>query len=213
MFRRKHTEIVHKLDLLYTALVVRDPGTSVAADAYDGLRKQVIAASTSRQAHAVQLAELDVALRRGAALRDLERLSDQWLRQAGIVTVTDPDMRPYFEPSNLPSSDAEVELPAYVIEATGQVVRQGRLRRRIAEQVDTLPAHVEEDSASSETVESATQSGAGPEDSTPVGDDSSATVVEDSGEDVPVEEEGEPGESLDKPAQGSIDEGNDEEKS
>lgn len=212
MFRRKHAEIVHKLDLLYTALVVRDPGTSMAADAYDGLRKQVIAASTSRQAHAVQLAEIDVALRRGAALRDLERLSDQWLRQAGIVTVADPDMRPYFEPSNLPLGDAEVELPAYVIEATGQVVRQGRLRRRTAEQVATLPPHVEEDLAPSETVESSLQSGAGSEDSTPGGDDTSANVDEGSGEDVPVEEEGEPVD-LDKPTQGSNDEGNSEEKS
>lgn len=212
MFRRKHTEITHKLDLLYTALVVRDPGTSTAAEAYEGLRKQVIAASTSRQAHAVQLAELDVALRRGATLRDLERLSDQWLRQAGIVTVTDPDMRPCFEPSNLPLGDAEVELPAYVIDATSQVVRQGRLRRRTAEQVATLPPHVEDDLTPSDTVESALQHGAGSEDSTPGSDDSSVNVVEDSGEDGPVEEEGEPGD-LDKQAQGSIDDGNSEEKS
>lgn len=213
MFRRTHTEIIHKLDLLHTALVVRDPGTSVAADAYDGLRKQVIAASTSRQAHAVQLAELDVALRRRATVSDLERLSYQWLRQAGIATVTDPDLRPYFESSSLPRGEAEVELPAYVIEATGQVVRQGRLRRRTGEQKATLLPQVEDELDIKVPVESPPRSGTDPEGSDLEGNDSASVVSDPSLEDDAVEGEVEMRESLDARVENPIDEGNVEEKS
>ena len=117
-----------QLDLIHTALVVRDPGTSVAAEAYEGLRKQVIAGATARQAHVAQLAEFDVALRRGASTDDLLALSSQWLDQAGVARIEDPTVREAFDSSVPPSVDAEVEIPAYVSKVTGQLVRQGRLR-------------------------------------------------------------------------------------
>ena len=128
-----------QLDLIYTALVVRDPGTSVAAEAYEGLRKQVVAGATARQAHVAQLAEFDVALRRGASTADLLALSAQWLDQAGVERIEDPTVRDAFDSSVPPGVTAEVEIPAYVNTTTRQLVRQGRLRGREVD-ADEAPA-------------------------------------------------------------------------
>lgn len=130
MFGSWRKELEHKLDLIYTALVVRDPGTSMAAEAFEGLRKQVIAGATARNAHVAQLAEFDVALRRGASADDLLKLTAQWLDQAGIVRADDPTHREAFESTVAPGVPVEVDIPAYVNIVTGQIVRQGRLRER-----------------------------------------------------------------------------------
>lgn len=133
--RRKAAEqqlvkLEHQLDLIYTALIVRDPGTAKSAEAYEGLRKQVIASATARHAHAAQLAEFDVALRRGASTEDLLKLTSQWLDQSGVARIDDATHREAFETTVAPGVPVEVEIPAYFITATGQLVRQGRLRER-----------------------------------------------------------------------------------
>lgn len=119
-----------QLDLIHTALVVRDPGTSVSSEAYEGLRKQVIAGATARQAHVAQLAEFDVAIRRGASLSDLQALVSQWLEQAGVARLETPELRDAFDSTIPEGTDAEVEIPAYINTVTNQLVRQGRLRVR-----------------------------------------------------------------------------------
>lgn len=146
MFGSRTKELEHKLDLIYTALVVRDPGTSMAAEAFEGLRKQVIAGATARHAHVAQLAEFDVALRRGASADDLMKLTSQWLDQAGVVRVDDPAQRDAFESTVRPGVPVEVDIPAYLNTVTGQLVRQGRLRERKNPAV-WQPTAVEEDSA------------------------------------------------------------------
>lgn len=143
MFGAWRREIEHKLDLIYTALVVRDPGTSMAAEAFEGLRKQVIAGATARHAHVAQLAEFDVALRRGASTDDLLKLTAQWLDQAGVARVDDPTRREAFESTLAPGTPAEVEIPAYVNTVTGQLVRQGRLRERQLPAVERSPSSIE----------------------------------------------------------------------
>lgn len=137
MFGRRRKEIdeklvafEHQLDLIYTALIIRDPGTAKSAEAFEGLRKQVIAGATSRHAHVAQLAEFDVALHRGARTSDLLSLTGQWLDQAGVSRIEDPTHREAFEGTVPPGVEAEVEIPAYVNTLTGQLVRQGRLRER-----------------------------------------------------------------------------------
>lgn len=140
MFGSWRKELEHKLDLIYTALVVRDPGTSMAAEAFEGLRKQVIAGATARNAHVAQLAEFDVALRRGASAGDLLKLTAQWLDQAGVVRIDDPTHREAFESTVAPGAPVEVDIPAYVNTVTGQIVRQGRLRERQVPAVEQSPA-------------------------------------------------------------------------
>jgi len=155
--RRRETEqlivrMERQLDLVHTALVVRDPGTSVSADAYEGLRKQVVASATARQAHVAQLAEFDVALARGASAEDLRAMVTQWLEQAGVARVEDPGRREAFDSSLPPGVDADVETPAYINTATGQLVRQGRLRTR------TTSRHVPETDEMTTNSAQATQS-------------------------------------------------------
>lgn len=140
MFGTWRRELEHKLDLIYTALVVRDPGTSMAAEAFEGLRKQVIAGATARNAHVAQLAEFDVALRRGASADDLLKLTAQWLDQAGVARIDDPTRREAFESTVAPGASVEVEIPAYVNTVTGQLVRQGRLRERKIPAIEPSPA-------------------------------------------------------------------------
>lgn len=142
--RRRETDqlivrMERQLDLIHTALVVRDPGTSISADAYEGLRKQVIAAATARQAHVAQLAEIDVAIHRGASAEDLRALVSQWLDQAGVTRVEDAAVREAFDSSVPPGLDADVETPAYINTVTGQLVRQGRLRAGASDQPE-MPA-------------------------------------------------------------------------
>ena len=117
-----------QLDLIHTALVVRDPGTSLSAQAYEGLRKQVIAGVGARQAHLAQLAEIDAALHRGISTDDLRTLMTQWLEQAGVARVRDPAQADAFDAAVPAGARAEVEVPAYVDTANNQLVRQGRLR-------------------------------------------------------------------------------------
>lgn len=136
------TEMERQVDRVYTALVVRDPGTSVSAEAYEGLRKQVIVGATAKQAHVAQLAEFDVALRRGASTHDLQALVSQWLDQAGVTRIEDPAVRDAFDGSVASGAEAEVEIPGYFIASTGQLVRQGRLRERAqpASEAEAEPA-------------------------------------------------------------------------
>lgn len=152
-----------QLALIYTALVVRDPGTPVSVDAYEGLRKQVVASSTARRQHLAQLAEIDVALRRGASTENLSELVTQWLRQAGVERVEDPARREVWE-TRLPSDvAAEVDIPAYVDLQTSTIVRQGRLKENaelaVVESVAAAPI-VEEPAARSNDVPVANDLGA-----------------------------------------------------
>ena len=122
------TTIERQVDRIHTALIVRDPGSTLSVDAYEGLRKQVIAAASARLQYVAQLAEFDVALRRGANVEDLATLVEGWLVQAGIETVVDPSVAGAWEVDVADNGTAEVALPAYVDTVTGRLVRQGRLR-------------------------------------------------------------------------------------
>lgn len=150
--RKETYQLVEKMerriDLIHTALIVRDPGTSVSVDAYEGLRKQVIAGATSRQAHVAQLAEFDVALRRGASTEDLLALVTQWLDQAGVARIDDPSFREAFDSAVAPDAAAEVGTPAYVNAVTGQLIRQGRLRAREVP-LESVDSPMGEDAAAS----------------------------------------------------------------
>ena len=135
MFGKRAREAEHMLaaierqvDRIHTALIVRDPGSTLSVDAYEGLRKQVIAAASARLQYVAQLAEFDVALRRGANVEDLATLVEGWLVQAGIEKVVDPSVAGAWEVGVADNGIAEVALPAYVDTVTGRLVRQGRLR-------------------------------------------------------------------------------------
>jgi hypothetical protein len=149
-------KIDRNVERIELATVLREPNTKLSVDAYDGLRKQVVAAASERAAHLHQLAEFDSALDRGASLDDLRTLVGEWLGQAGIQVVTDPFLEDAYELVGEGSGDLRVVRPAYVDTATGRLVRRG-----IAERIDQgadIPnngrlADAESESASGESAE------------------------------------------------------------
>ena len=63
---RQLDQLDRRSEKMEVILMVREPTAGVAAEAYDGLRKQVVAAMTERMAHLQQLVQLDAALTAGA---------------------------------------------------------------------------------------------------------------------------------------------------
>src|SRR5690348_7531315 len=81
------TKLEHQAELIKTVLIVREPDTVHAANAYDGLRKQVIAASGERRSHLAQLVAMAVAVSRAGSVDDLRPQLREWLSQAGVAEV------------------------------------------------------------------------------------------------------------------------------
>jgi hypothetical protein len=125
---RKVDQLERHIDLLHMALIVRDPGTPIAADAYEGLRKQVAAAARERQAHLVQLALMDETLRSTNEPEAARSMLSEFMQQAGIVTVEDPQERDMYQVVGGSGSLLEIISPAYVEEGSGRLIRQGKAR-------------------------------------------------------------------------------------
>jgi hypothetical protein len=133
MFMSKNRELLMQLraeiETLKTALIVMDPKVSTSADAYEGLRKQVAVSASSRQAHLVQLALFSRALTRGASNEALGNLVDEWMQQAGLVAVTDPDPDLYeILEGDKGFGALEVLSPAYLDPQNGRLVAMGQAR-------------------------------------------------------------------------------------
>lgn len=127
----------HQAELIKTVLIVKEPNTMHAANAFDGLRKQVVAAAAERRSHLAQLATMAVALRRARSLDDLVPQLREWMEQAGVVEVSDvppgslvQDIYEDLDGAGLAGAEAiDVIEPAYVDNSTGVVLRLGRARR------------------------------------------------------------------------------------
>ncbi|MGY2126960.1 hypothetical protein [Blastococcus sp. SYSU DS0617] len=139
-------QLEHEAELIKTVLVVKEPGTVHAANAYEGLRKQVIAATGERRTHLAQLAAMAVAVARAGSVDDLRPQVREWLQQAGVVEIwAVPEGAPaqdLFEDVDGGSlegvSDLEVGEPAYIDANTGALLRLGRARAAV---LDSLPVH------------------------------------------------------------------------
>jgi hypothetical protein len=128
--RTQLAEIRRLVERIEVALLVRDPGSTRAAEAYDGLRKQILAATAERRAHLVQLAELDAAVRRSPDPEQLRQRLDDWLNQQGIVRRNDPNAdRELFDIAGSDGDGLVVDHPAYVDGKTEMVIKRGRARR------------------------------------------------------------------------------------
>lgn len=128
------TRLEHAADLIKTVLMVREPETIHAANAYDGLRKQIVAASGERRSHLGQLTAMAVALSRATDVADLRPQVEEWLRQASIVELWNVPKghraQELFEAPDGGNLEGETRLevhePAYVDSVTGVVLRLGR---------------------------------------------------------------------------------------
>jgi hypothetical protein len=130
--------IDRRLDHIEIVTMVREPNTNAAADAYNGLRKQVIAAVGERTSHLHQLAKFDGALRTDADLDGLRSLVREWMSQASLEVVDDPSVDAFEHVGPEDAAGARVLRPAYVDAITGRVV-QGGLVERVAEEPPPAP--------------------------------------------------------------------------
>jgi hypothetical protein len=130
------TRLEHAADLIKTVLMVREPETIHAANAYDGLRKQIVAASGERRSHLGQLTAMAVALSRATDVADLRPQVKEWLRQASIEELRHVPKghraQELFESCDGGNLEGETRLevlePAYLDSVTGVVLRLGRAR-------------------------------------------------------------------------------------
>jgi hypothetical protein len=127
--REQLLDLRAQVETLKTALIVMDPKVSTSADAYEGLRRQVAAAASSRQAHLVQLAQMSRAVQRGASTEDLTSLVNEWMHQAGLTPTEEPHPDYYEVLEGKPGvGTLEVVSPAYVDPRTGAIIAQGQAR-------------------------------------------------------------------------------------
>lgn len=122
-------------ELIKTVLIVKEPNTVHASEAFEGLRKQVVAAAAERRSHLAQLVAMAVAVSRATSVADLVPQVREWLDQAGIVALIDvppgSDVSHVFEDLDGEGLAGHIEVvePAYVDAQTGSVIRLGRARR------------------------------------------------------------------------------------
>ena len=128
-----------KMELI---LMLHEPGSAAAADAYDGLRKQVTATVTDHIAHLAQLVQFEAAIRHGADLELLKKMVAGWCESSGLEIVGYPetlDAQFLFELVDDQGGELEVIDPAYVERSSGRVIRFGRARRAAFEAPSDAP--------------------------------------------------------------------------
>jgi hypothetical protein len=125
----------NEAEIMRTVLIVKEPNTLHAAQAYDGLRKQVVAGAAERRSHLTQLAAMSVAVSRASSVEDLVPQVREWLEQAGIAEVRSVPrgaaVHDFFEDLTREGLDGPIDVvePAYVDSQTGALLRLGRARR------------------------------------------------------------------------------------
>lgn len=117
--------IEERLERLQLLLMVREPQTGAAADAYEGLRRQVVASASERTAHLAQLARLDSEVSAGASPESVERLLRDLLAESGLEPVTQPNATE-FEIVGGSGSELVLVEAAYIERSTGRIVRRGK---------------------------------------------------------------------------------------
>lgn len=121
-----------RLERVEDMLLLKDPGAARAAEAYDGLRRQVVAAAAERVAHLAHLVQVDAAVRAGEPPESLALLTADLLAQVGVERRDDPGVPDAYDldgPAGSGPDELRVVEPAYVESHTGRVVRRGRAIR------------------------------------------------------------------------------------
>lgn len=130
--REQIDRIEFLLQRLDSAVVVRDPGSARAAEAFDGLRKSVIQASKSHRVHVAHLIALDESIRSGGTI-DLVRFRvAEYLRELGIERLEKAEIPEAFDITG--DKDGEIEvLEAAIVERADDgrisVLRVGKANR------------------------------------------------------------------------------------
>jgi hypothetical protein len=121
--------ISRSMDRIEVATIVREPSSQLSVDAYDGLRRQVVAAAGDRMTHLYQLARFSQAVATGASAQDLAPLVAEWVLQAGLEQVDDLSDSRYYDVLGGVGPDLVQLRPAYRDAITGRAVVMGQVER------------------------------------------------------------------------------------
>lgn len=127
-------DLQHQAELIKTVLIVKEPNTVQASQAFEGLRKQVIASATERRSHLAQLVTFAVAVSRATSVDDLKPQVREWIEQSGIQQVTGliegKSVDELYEDISGEGLSGKIQIlePAYVDSQTGATIRLGRAR-------------------------------------------------------------------------------------
>ncbi|MGQ0631647.1 MAG: hypothetical protein ACT4P1_11425 [Sporichthyaceae bacterium] len=114
-------------------LIVKDP-SRIAAEAFDGLRKAVLAGAAERRSHLVQLVTMSVAVSRATSVDDLVPQVQEWMEQAGVQAMfalpAGQRASDYFDDLGGAGLAGPIEVvePAYVDTQNDSVIRLGRAK-------------------------------------------------------------------------------------
>jgi hypothetical protein len=122
-------QISRSIEKIEVATIVRDPSSRVAVDAYDGLRRQIVAAAGERMAHLHQLARFTEAVAMNKPAAELASLVEEWFVQAGLERVTDPHEAGYYDVLGGTGPELRVLRLAYRDTVTGRPVLMGQAER------------------------------------------------------------------------------------
>ena len=132
MGNRDIQEIKDLLIAINAALVVRDPGNARAAEAYEGLRKQLNAGVKSHRSHIGHLVTLSESLNRNADIELIRDRVNDFLQELGIRTIRDyiPQLFEVVETIDGNEDGFEILEPALAEEFEGGLseLRKGKVR-------------------------------------------------------------------------------------
>lgn len=124
-------EVISLLNRLDAAVVVRDPGSARSAEAFDGLRRTVIAGAKARRAHVSHLLALRDSIANGATVEAIANRINDFVEELGLFAVENTDNAEWFEIVEGEGDHLECIEPAVVDETElGRVlIRPGKARR------------------------------------------------------------------------------------
>lgn len=128
---RQIDDIAYLLNRIEAALVVQNPGTIHAAEAFDGLRKTLLYSAKSRRAHVSHLVALKDSIDRGASIELLSERVNDFLMELGVQYITDVSKSDHFIFDG-DENGPECVTPAVVdvaADGTEVTIRKGHARR------------------------------------------------------------------------------------
>lgn len=144
--KHRIAELHLMLTKLETFLIVRDPGSALSADAYDGLRKTILQSAKNRRTHVSHLLSLKESLDRNASPELIRDRVNDFLNELGISYSSDTSIPDYFEVVEGEGDLIECVVPAVIdTDADGNTIllKPGKARRAPS---SAQPATFQEDS-------------------------------------------------------------------
>lgn len=133
MSRKSQLATIEKLlQRLDAAVVVREPGSARAAEAYEGLRKQIIQSGKSHRTHVAHLLSLSDSLDQGANIELIRDRVNDFMSEIGLRKYSDTSSRELFEITEGDGTGLECIKPAVIEQledGSNSVVRQGQAKR------------------------------------------------------------------------------------